>query len=260
MKIGTITYNIAAEMSLDELINLCEATGLEGLELRTTHAHGVEPDLDQAARQAVRDRFNLTDVALHGLGSTCEYHSPDPEELQRQIKLTFEFIDLARDVGAEGVKVRPNALPEGIPVAQTLRQIGESLRQVGDYAAKQDIKIWLEVHGPGTSDPKHIKTIMDIADHPQVYVCWNCNRTDVVDGSIRENFQLLRDRIDLVHAHDLFDEYYGNYPFGELICLLHEMDFQGFVMAEIPDTKPERLIRYFVALWHEITKSNIGQP
>jgi len=255
MRIGTITYNIGAEMSLDELISLCEVTGLEGLELRTTHAHGVEPDLDQAARRAVRDRFGITDVALHGLGSTCEYHSPDPEELQRQIELTHEFIDLARDVGADGVKVRPNALPEDVPVAQTLRQIGESLRQVGDYAAKQDVKIWLEVHGRDTSDPKHVKTIMDVADHPQVYACWNCNQTDIVDGSIRENFQLLRDKIDLVHAHDLFDEHYGGYPFGELVSLLYEMDFQGFVMAEIPgNPEPERLMRYFVALWHEMAK------
>lgn len=255
MKVGTITYNIGAEMNLDELISLCEETGLEGLELRTTHAHGVEPDLDQAARRVVRDRFDLTDVALHGLGSTCEYHSPDPEELQRQIELTYEFVDLARDVGADGVKVRPNALPEDVPVAQTLRQIGESLRQVGDYAAKQDVKIWLEVHGRGTSDPKHVKTIMDVADHPQVYACWNCNQTDIVDGSIRENFQLLRDKIDLVHAHDLFDGHYGGYPFGELVSLLHEMDFQGFVMAEIPgNPEPERLVRYFVALWHEMVK------
>ncbi len=251
MKVGTITYNIGAEMSLDELISLCEEAGLEGLELRTTHAHGVEPELDAAGRQAVREKFAGTDVELHGLGSACEYHSPDPEELASQIQLTRDFIDLAKDLGAVGVKIRPNRLPEGVPVEQTLRQIGESMAQVADYAAEKDIKLWVEVHGQGTSDPKHIKTIMDIANHPQLLVCWNCLAPDIVDGSIQENFQLLQDKIDLVHVHDLYDDY----PYHELVELLKAIDYDGYIMAEIPGSDdPVRVMKYFVALWREMLR------
>jgi hypothetical protein len=46
MKLGTVTYNIAKDWSLDTLIAHCKAAGFAGVELRTTHAHGVEPSLN----------------------------------------------------------------------------------------------------------------------------------------------------------------------------------------------------------------------
>lgn len=251
MEVGTITYNIGAEMSLDELISLGDESGLDGLELRTTHAHGVEPELDAAGRQAVREKFAATDVALYGLGSACEYHSPDPEELAKQIQLTRDFIDLAKDVGAVGVKIRPNALPEEVPVEKTLEQIGEALAQVGDYAAEKDVLLWLEMHGRGSSHPPHIKTMLDIADQPQVQACWNCNDADIADGSIHDYFGLLRDRIGLLHVHDLYDDY----PYRELVELLKGIDYDGYVMAEIPGSDdPVRVMEYFAALWREMVR------
>ena len=42
MKLGIVTYNIGKDWDLDTLIANCEGTGFDGVELRTTHAHGVE--------------------------------------------------------------------------------------------------------------------------------------------------------------------------------------------------------------------------
>ncbi len=250
MHLGLVTYNLAADWDLEQLIAACEATGFEGVELRTTHAHGVEPELDSRQRAAVRKRFEDTEVVLWGLGSTCEYHSPDPDELRRNIQTTCDFIDLARDVGARGAKVRPNALPEGVPVEQTLRQIGEALAECGEYAADKGVAVWLEVHGRETSHVPHIKTIMDIADHPQVKVCWNSNDADVVDGSIVDNFALVKDRIGSVHMRDL----YLDYPFHELFAGLRAINYEGFCLAEIQaSADPERVMRYYAGLWREMT-------
>ena len=41
--------------SLPALIEACERTGLDGVELRTTHGHAVERGLDEAARRASGD-------------------------------------------------------------------------------------------------------------------------------------------------------------------------------------------------------------
>jgi sugar phosphate isomerase/epimerase len=252
MRLGLVTYNLAPDWDLDTLITACEATGFEGVELRTTHGHGVEPTLDAAARKAVRDRFAQTDVVLWGLGTTCEYHSPDPDEVRRNIKTTCEFVDLARDVGARGVKVRPNDLPKEVPAEQTLRQIGEALSECGDYAAEESIEIWLEVHGPETSHVPHIHTIMEIADHPAVKVCWNSNDADVVDGSIEENFDLLKSRIGSVHMRDL---YLRDYPWHELFAGLKSIGYEGFCLAELhpPSPDPERIMRYYEGLWRALT-------
>lgn len=253
MRLGIVTYNLAPEWDLEELISACEETGFAGVELRTTHGHGVEPTLSGSERAAVRQRFEQTPVVLWGLGSTCEYHSLDPEEVRRNIQLARDFIDLARDVGAVSVKVRPNALPEEVPPEQTHRQIGEALAEVGDYAAKQGVQVWLEVHGPGTMLPPNIKKIMDTADHPCVRVCWNSNTTDVVDGSIRRNFDLLKDKIGSVHMRDL---YLPDYPWHELVECLKGIKYEGFCLLEAhpPSADPIRVMHYCAALWREMIK------
>src|SRR5688500_16796997 len=42
MKIGIVTYNIAKDWDVTTIIKNCAATKFEGVELRTTHKHGVE--------------------------------------------------------------------------------------------------------------------------------------------------------------------------------------------------------------------------
>ena len=97
----------AQEWDLPTLIKNCQATGFEGVELRSGHKHGVEPTLGKQARADVARRFEDSGVTLVGLGSACEYHSPDANVLQKNIDETKAFVELAHDVGASGVKVRP---------------------------------------------------------------------------------------------------------------------------------------------------------
>jgi len=254
--LGLVTYNIGRSLDLEGLIGLAEATGLECLELRTTHAHGVEPTLTPEQRQAVRERFAQTRVRLLSLGTTCEYQSPDPAVVRQNIETTKAFVQLAEEVGALGVKVRPNGLPEGVPVEQTLRQIGEALRECGDFAAQHHVEIWLEVHGAGTSQVPHIRTIMEAANRPTVGVTWNCNGTDLVDGSIRETFVLVRDWIRTLHIHDLYST---DYPWRELFALLVETRFGGWALCEMDESAdPQRVMHYYRALydalWDEVAR------
>lgn len=253
MRLGIVTYNIARDWDLETILKVCQTVGLEGVELRTTHAHGVEVTLSPEERRKVRKMFEDSPVELAGLGSAFEYHSPDPEELKRNIEGTKEYVKLAADVGAPGVKVRPNNLPEGVPVEKTLEQIGLALREVGEFAADYGVQIRLEVHGRGTSHLPYIKKILDVADHDNVFVCWNSNRTDIAeDGTIKSNFDLVKDKIGLVHITEL----YSDYPWKELFKLLGESGYQGFTLAEIPGCPDEdsavRLLRYYKALWQEL--------
>ncbi len=251
MKLGLVTYQIAKDWTLEQIIVMCEKTGLEGVELRTTHAHKVELNLEAQARQEVRRKFAESGLVLWGFGTTCEYHSPDPNILRANIEETKAWIKLADDTGAIGVKVRPNAFVEGVPEEQTLRQIAEALQECGEYAKEYGIKIMLEVHGHGTQEPRHIRSIMQMCQHPNVGVTWNCNAGEVVNGSIKANFELLAPWICSVHIHDLYEPY----PYKELIALLQEQSFTGFCLIEMPEScEPERLLKYYVLLWKEWTQ------
>ena len=50
MKLGLVTYNMAKDWDISTIIEQCVETGFKGVELRTTHAHGVEVDLSASER------------------------------------------------------------------------------------------------------------------------------------------------------------------------------------------------------------------
>lgn len=247
MHLGLVTYNMAAEWDIPTIIKNCEATQFEGVELRTTHAHKVEVNLTREQRAEVKQRFADSKVKLFGLGSIFDYHTPDQAKLRKDIEATKEYILLAEQVGATGVKVRPNGLPKEVPVEKTLEQIGKALREVGNFAKDHGQAIRLEVHGTGTSFPPHIKTILDVANHPSVGACWNSNKTDLDGEGWDHNFNLLKSKITAVHITDLFQE---DYPYRKLFTGLNDIGYTGFCLAEIPGSQdPIRVMKYYRALW-----------
>jgi sugar phosphate isomerase/epimerase len=247
MKLGIVTYNIAKDWDVPTIIKNCTETKFQGVELRTAQTHGVEVSLSKSQREEVKKRFQDSPVELMGLGSAFDYHTPDPAKLRADIAATKEYIVLAHEVGASGVKVRPNGLPPEVPKEKTLEQIGRSLREIGEFAAGHGLQIRLEVHGKDSSQVPHIKSILDTANHKQVGACWNSNQTDLDGEGFDRNLDLLKDRIFSVHMRDL---YLDEYPFRKLVTRLNQIGFAGYCLAEIPESKdPLRVMRYFRSLW-----------
>jgi len=247
MKLGLVTYNIAKEWDTPTIIDRCTLTGFQGVELRTSHAHEIEVSLATQARREVRKQFEDSPIELAGLGSAFEFHSSDKTEVRQNIEGTKACSQLAADVGAPGVKVRPNGLAKGVPVQTTLEQIGLSLRECGASAENLGIQIRLEVHGRETAHLRHIRTIMEVADHDNVFVCWNSNPGEVVNGSIKGNFELAKNWIQLVHINELHRR---EYPWAELFTLLRTSGYNGYCLAEIPrSSDPECVMNYYRALW-----------
>ena len=238
----------SSDLDVPTLIkNLAEAK-FDAVELRTTHSHGVELSLSPSARAEVRKRFEDSPVRIGGLGTTCEYHSPDPAVVRKNIDETKEWVKLARDLGSPGVKVRPNGVPKDVPEEKTLEQIGKALAECGASAQDNGVKIQLEVHGQTTSRLPRIRKILDYGgNHPGVRVCWNSNQTDLLDGGFDANFRLVRDQIGQVHMRDLFLE---EYPWRQLFSGLTAIDFDGYCFAEIPESAdPVRVLKYFRGLF-----------
>jgi sugar phosphate isomerase/epimerase len=247
MHLGLVTYNLAKDWDIPTLIKNCTEARFEGVELRTTHAHGVETTLSQGQRAEVRARFKDSAVSLISLGSAFDYHTPDPAKLRQDIEATKAYILLARDVGAQGIKVRPNALPAEVPKEKTIEQIGRSLGELGEFGRPYGVSIRLEVHGAETSLLPNIKAILDAANHPNVGACWNSNPTDLAGAGFEGNFDLVRGRIMAVHINELHNE---EYPYRRLFARLRESGFAGYCFAEIPESKdPVRLMKYYRALW-----------
>ncbi|MCS6851606.1 MAG: sugar phosphate isomerase/epimerase [Gemmataceae bacterium] len=258
-RLGIVTYNVAAQWDLPTILKVCRSVGLAAVELRTTHKHGVEPSLGPAERAEVKKRFADAGVEVWGCGTVCEFHSPDPAVVRKNIETCKAFVGLTADIGGRGVKVRPNALPKEVPVEKTLEQIGKALAECGKAAADANLEIWLEVHGPGTSLPAHCRSIMQHCGHPSVGLTWNSNATDLVNGSVSEAFQMLRPWIRSCHINELYKDAFGVYPYRELFRLLRQTGYDRVTLCEIGKTPPdaasgEELLRYYKALWLSLVR------
>ena len=244
-RLGLVTYNVAKDWDLDTILRSCREAGLEGVEFRTTHAHGVERTLDAAQRAAVRQKCRDAGLRQLSLGSVCEFHSPDPAVVRQNVADCREWVLLAKDIGARAVKVRPNGLPKGVPEEKTLEQIGRALAECGRFASEHGVEIWCEVHGDQTRLPVRMRKIMDACAHPSVGVTWNSNDTDVIAGSIAGSFALLKPFIRCCHITDIGVTAPAGapapgavlvppYPYRELFARLAEAGFPGFTLCEYP--------------------------
>ncbi|MEC8321046.1 MAG: DUF6807 family protein [Planctomycetota bacterium] len=234
-RFGLVTYLWGRDLDLPELLAVCGRSGLDGVELRTTHAHGVEPTLDARGRADVRARFESSPVAFVGIGSDERFDSPDAARLRAAKKATIDFLRLSADLGGGGVKVKPDSFHRGIERAVTIEQIGRSLGELGPVAADLGQEIRLEVHG-GCADPRVVRDIVRIADHPAVRVCWNSNPQDLRGLGFQRNYELLRPSFgDTLHVResDRFD-----YPTADLLELLGRDGYDGYVLLEAHTTPP----------------------
>jgi sugar phosphate isomerase/epimerase len=248
LRLGLMTYTLAKDWDVATIIKNCTETKFEHVQLRTTHAHGVEVTLSKAERKTVRQRFEDAAIAL-SLASGFAYHSPDPAELRKNIEGTKEYTLLAHDLGAEGIRVFPNALlaDQGIPEEKTMEQIGKAVAEVGAFAHDYGVQIRLAVHGRGTNIVGKVKKMIDYAQSPYVYVNWNCDHNDAKGPGLEANFNSVKDRIGNIHMHELWDE---EYPYRELFRLLRQDGYQGYCDAEIPAScEPIRLMKYYRALF-----------
>ena len=238
MRLGLVTYLWGKDWDLPTILTNCEKSNILGVELRVDHAHKVEINLTARQRKEVKKMFEDSPVVLVGYGSNYQFDYPDPAELRQSIEDAKKYVLLCHDIGASGLKVKPNQFHEGVPHEQTLEQIGKSLNELGEFGADYGQEIRLEVHGTGTCELPNIKKIMDVANHPNVGVCWNCNDEDLTGNGFEYNFNLVKDRFgSTLHVRELN---IGDYPYQELISLLVKMDYDGWVLLECrtdPDDK-----------------------
>jgi sugar phosphate isomerase/epimerase len=241
MKLGMVTYLWGQDWDLPTIIANCEKSGIEGVETRTTHAHGVEPTLSAAERKEVRKRFEDSPVLFVGPGTNECFDNPDPAKLNAAIEATKAFIRLSHDCGGTGVKVKPNSFHKGVSQEITIAQIARSLNVVGKFAGEYGQKIRLEVHGQCSPLPI-MKQIMDQVDSPHVGVCWNCNGQDLEGEGLEHNFGLVKDRFgDTAHVRE-FDE--AGYPYQKLIELLVRISYSGWVLLECRGKRDDLVAAY----------------
>ena len=246
LKLGLMTYTLGKEWDIETIIKNCSETGWVHAELRTTHAHGVEVSLSKAERAEVKKRFEDSPLEAISLASAFRYHENDPAKLKENIEGTKEYLQLAADLGAIGIRVFPNAFVEGVDREKTMKQIGKALGEVGEFGHNVGVDVRVCVHGNGTDEIPVIRKILDYSGSDHVYVNWNCSENDVKGAGLKANFDAVKDKIRGIHMHELTSEY----PYREFLKLLRESGYNGYCNAEIDAScEPIRLMNYYRSLF-----------
>lgn len=239
MRLGLVTYLWGQDWELPTLIANCETTGYHGVELRVGHAHGVESSLSASQRKEVRKRFEDSPVTCVGYGSNYDFHHVDQAVLRKNIEDAKTYIQLCSDIGATGLKVKPNTLPEGVPAEQTIAQIAASLDEIGRYAADLGQLIRVEVHGKKTQEIPVMKAIFEEVTEDSVKICWNCNEQDLLEPGLKKNFHSVKKWFgDTVHIRELNQ---GDYPYQELMELFLKMKYNGWILLEARTSPADRI-------------------
>jgi len=230
MRIGLVTYLWAQHWDIPTIIRNCTEAGIGGVELRVEHVHGVTLDLTAAERQEVKKQFVGSAVEIVGMGTNEQYDWTDPARLQESVETTKKWLQLSKDIGGSGVKVKPNQFHEEIPHSQTLEQIGRTLDELGKYALDMGQQLRLEVHGRGTQELPNIAEIMSYVKNEGTTVCWNCNPEDLIGQGLEYNFNLVKDRFgDICHVREMN---LGDYPYQQLMDMFVAIDYKGWILLE----------------------------
>jgi sugar phosphate isomerase/epimerase len=248
-----MTYMVGSTWDIDTIIKNLKEAQFEHVELRTTHKHGVEVTMNKQERADVKKRFADAGLAI-SLASGFMYHFEDQAVLRKNIEGTKEYLQLAADIGAQGIRVFPNAVPkEGQEDREkTLERIGKSVAECGKVGNDLGVEVRLEEHGQGTANIPVIRKILDYAGVPYVYVIWNSSDSDYTgeglpkgyEGmSLEDQFNLVKDRIRCIHMREMFTPY----PWRELFSLLSKAGYKGYCDAELADQscEPVRMMKNY---------------
>ncbi len=252
LQMGLVTYMWGAKWDLPTLISNCEKSGLLGVELRTQHAHNVEINLTAAQRAEVKKRFADSPVTCVGYGSNYEFHSPDPAKLRENIEEAKEYVKLCKDIGATGLKVKPNTLPKEVAREKTIAQIAQSLNELGKFAKDYGQLIRVECHGPITQEIPNMKAIFEQVTEKNVVMCWNSNNVDLNPPGLEANFNSVKQWIgDTTHIRGIN---ISDYPYDQLFRLLHGIKYNGWILVEAttPYTDPVVVMKEQVTLFNDI--------
>jgi sugar phosphate isomerase/epimerase len=167
--------------SWSRILDFAQTNGFPAIELR-----GLEDVMDLPKHPIFApDRIAATkqELAAHGvrvvcLGSSANMHEQDPARHAAQLADARAFIDLASALGAPYVRVFGNNWVKGVPRDTLLAHIAKALRELGEYAAPQNVAVLIESHGDFTDSPTLVE-LMQRASSPAVGILWDAHHTFV---------------------------------------------------------------------------------
>lgn len=156
-------------MSLDDLLDFCAKTGFEGVDLTGYYFPGypVVPS-DEYIYHIKRKAFRLG-IDLGCTGVRNDFTWADPIKREGEKKLVKDWIEVARKLGAPGVRIFAGVLSkEEYSWEQRARWIVKDIRECADYGKANGVMIALQNHNDFMKSAADVEKILKMVDHSWV--------------------------------------------------------------------------------------------
>lgn len=259
------TYQTAQAWNVERIIEVCQATGYEGVEFLQdfSQQHGIEANAPDTHVLAVGQRMQETGLLVASLTSCCVFHALEEAERRRNIEQVKHVIDQAEIIGSDHVRVLGDRLPNDEQDRNLiLSNVAAALHELGAYAAPKQITVSIEAHGSFT-DPIYAVQVVREANLPNVGIVFNSQwRVGAQEGwqlpidarSIAPLYDLIAPYLTSIHTHAMEQPHEWRY-YQEFFRLLVRDNYQGYVSNECayrgPD--PEKVLGLYTTLFRAFT-------
>jgi len=272
MKLSFMTW-VCPDWSLSQVLAAAIRYGYDAVEPRAEadQEHGIELDTTKKARKQIRKQFEDCGTGISAIATSRRYALDAEHELAESIELTKRYVELAADVGTPHLRVFGGATPEGMDFADAKKQVAESLRECGEFAAEHGVYLCLETHDSYSLSSDCVETVRR-AGHPNVAICWDVLHPYRQGESIEEAFNNVREFVRHCHVHDATRPAdggpngwemalmgTGDVPHEEAVKLLAGINFQGALSGEwIKAFPPEEILPHDARVLDEYRKAATG--
>ncbi len=250
MKLSIDTWVICSEWTLDKIIEVSRANGYAGIEFRAeqNQQHGVELEASAAQRREIRRKLQDGYLEAACISTSQCLHWAEESKRREAIDRAKRYVDLAAEIDCGAIRVFGDGDPiaAGMDEREAIAITGEALQEVAGHALETPVVVAFEMHGQFNLW-QYAVGVVETADAASAALNYNCDRRDLVAGSVRETYARVRDLIGHVHMHDLEEAF----PYVELFRLLQEDEYEGFCSLEVGyrGGDPEKVMALYAALW-----------
>jgi sugar phosphate isomerase/epimerase len=159
------------DAGLDEIVDVLTAGGCAGVELRAGEKQAVHTGLSQAERAAVKDR--LAQARLHPLAVSSYVKICAPGDDQPIVDDLLAHIELAADLGADGVRIFPGGDRDASAGQENDERGRRRLGHAIDPAAKLGVRLLIETHDSHPRGQDVARLLSPLDDTATLGVIWD---------------------------------------------------------------------------------------
>jgi sugar phosphate isomerase/epimerase len=150
-----------AKFSLEQFIDFCAAQQLGGCELT---AYYFPKDVTSEYLLGIKERCFRLGLSISGTAIGNNFCVASPEELEKQLQMTRDWIDYSAIMGAPVIRIFAGTVPKGETIEAARSRCVAAINEALKYAAKKGVCLALENHGGITATPEELLAIVSAVD------------------------------------------------------------------------------------------------